>query len=47
MGKSKILLALSLTALLGQTPEIPPLPRRPAVAIRPKRQSKKRRKGKR
>ncbi len=47
MGKSKILLALSLTALLGQTPEIPPLPRRPAVAIKPKRQSKKRRKGKR
>ena len=46
MGKSKILLALSLTALLGQTPEIPPLPRRPAVAIKPKRQSKKRRKGK-
>lgn len=47
MGKSKILLALSLTALLGQTPEIPPLPQRPAAAIRPKRQSKKRRKGKR
>ncbi len=47
MGKSKILLALSLTALLGQTPEIPPLPRRPAVAIRPKRRTKKRRKGKR
>ena len=47
MGKSKILLALSLTALLGQAPEIPPLPRRPAVAIKPKRQSKKRRKGKR
>lgn len=47
MGKSKILLALSLTALLGQTPEIPPLPKRPAVAIKPKRQSKKRRKGKR
>ena len=47
MGKSKILLALSLTALLGQTPEIPPLPRRPAVAIKPKRQTKKRRKGKR
>ena len=47
MGESKILLALSLTALLGQTPEIPPLPRRPAVAIKPKRQSKKRRKGKR
>ena len=47
MGKSKILLALSLTALLGQTPEIPPLPKRPAVAIKPKRQSKNRRKGKR
>ena len=47
MGKSKILLALSLTALLGQTPEIPPLLQRPAVAIKPKRQSKKRRKGKR
>lgn len=47
MGRSKILLALSLTALLGQTPEIPPLPRRPAVAIRPKRRTKKRRKGKR
>ena len=47
MGKSKILLALSLTALLGQAPEIPPLPRRTAVAIKPKRQSKKRRKGKR
>ena len=47
MGKSKILLALSLTALLGQTPEIPPLPRQPAVAIRPKRRTKKRRKGKR
>ena len=47
MGKSKILLALSLTALLGQTPVIPPLPRRPAVAIRPKRRTKKRRKGKR
>ena len=47
MGKSKILLALSLTALLGQAPEIPPLPKRPAVAIKPKRQSKKRRKGKR
>ncbi len=47
MGKSKILLALSLTALLGQTPEIPPLPKRPAVVIKPKRQSKKRRKGKR
>lgn len=47
MGKSKILLALSLTTLLGQTPEIPPLPRRPAVAIRPPRRTKKRRKGKR
>lgn len=47
MGKSKILLALSLTALLGQAPEIPPLPRRPAAAIKPKRQSKNRRKGKR
>ena len=47
MGKSKILLALSLTALLGQTSEIPPLPQRPAAGIRPKRQSKKRRKGKR
>ena len=47
MGKSKILLALSLIALLGQTPEIPPLPKRPAVTIKPKRQSKKRRKGKR
>ena len=44
MGKSKILLALSLTALLGQMPEIPPLPQRPAVAIRPKRRTKKRRK---
>lgn len=47
MGKSKILLALSLTALLGQAPEISPLPRRPAVAIKPKRRIKKRRKGKR
>lgn len=47
MGKSKILLALSLTALLGQTPEIPPLPKRPAVAIKPKRRTKNRRKGKR
>ena len=47
MGKSKILLALSLTALLGQAPEIPPLPKRPAVAIKTKRQSKNRRKGKR
>ena len=46
MGKSKILLALSLTALLGQTPEIPPLPRRPAVGIKPKHRTKKRRKGK-
>lgn len=46
MGKSKILLALSLTALLGQTPEIPPLPRRPAVGIKPKRRTKKHRKGK-
>ncbi len=46
MGKSKILLALSLTALLGQTPEIPPPPRRPAVGIKPKRRTKKRRKGK-
>lgn len=46
MGKSKILLALSLTALLGQTPEIPPLPKRPTVAIKPKRRTKKRRKGK-
>ena len=33
MGKSKILLALSLTALLGQVPEIPPLPQRPAVGF--------------
>lgn len=47
MGKSKILLALSLTALLGRATEIPPLPQRPAVAIRPKRRTKKRRKGKR
>ena len=47
MGKSKILLALSLTALLGQMPEIPPLPQRPAVAIKPKHHPKKRRKGKR
>ena len=47
MGKSKILLALSLTALLGQMPEILALPRRPAVVIRPKRRTKKRRKGKR
>lgn len=47
MGKSKILLALSLATLLGQATEIPPLPKRPAVAIRPKRQSKKRRRGKR
>lgn len=46
MGKSKILLALSLTALLGQTPVIPPLPQRPAVGIKPKRRTKKRRKGK-
>ena len=47
MGKSKILLALSLTALLGQMPEIPPLPQWPAVGIKPKRRTKKRRKGKR
>lgn len=47
MGKSKILLALSLAALLGQATEIPPLPKQPAVVIRPKSRTKKRRKGKR
>ena len=40
---NKILLALSLTALLGQPQEIPPLPKRPVASGSPNRRNKRKR----